>query len=181
MKLKASQYGLLILVAMVVTRAFLIDEEEVDLDSLFGRNNSLTSASSESAELRSDSYSVQNLTSQANSIVFESEIDYQNFTSPKEEKETIAVLPAASIEEPSIADASEENLLAFNDVASSDGNYTTPIEFQLFAPSENPNQFSEEIEEEKDVSEFSEEPIESIPMDGGSTITEQMSRLFPRR
>jgi len=181
MKLKASQYGLLILVAMVITRAFLLDEDEVNVDDLFERNDGFANAYSESSDRRSQTYSVQNLIATANSIVFDGGINYENFASMDEER-VFDFTPAVAVTEQNSSNSPSEELLAMNDIASSDGESNgMPIELQLFAPSQKLNRIHEGNEEYAAVTPGQEEAVESIPLDGESTITEQMARLFPRR
>jgi hypothetical protein len=184
MKIKTSTYGLLILVVMVVTRAFLMDDESVSLNGVFNRGNEIVSAYSESSDLRSETYSVQNLLATANSIVFDG-IDYTDFASEQNVIHDFSPVVAA-INNELTPGWEDEDLLAMNDIASSDGaglEENLPIEMQLFAPSQKLNR-SRDVENEE-FAELLEQPFEeefeSIPLDGENTINEQMSRLFPRR
>jgi hypothetical protein len=159
---------------MIITRASLLSSDDSsDLSALFHRDNTLNSAYSENSSLRSKNITFESLIASANLLVL-TNTDLMQIGSRKSQTTSASSKQTNTLK----ATVVENDLLVMNDeVAALDGGPANdiPIELQLFAPSRS-NLTEGEVQDNS-----LEEEDQTIPLDAGSTITQQLSRLFPRR
>lgn len=163
--MKKSTIGIVLLVAMVLTKAFLVDYSDSE-ENPFARNEAIVSNLSEINDLRTQHQDELNVSPQTNLLA-------ANFTSPQ--------LPTTVRSEA----IDVETVLAEPEV-------------ELFASVKLKKHIDEEIEEEiipmdfvsntgyglwRGNSENAHSNSESegkVPLDGGNTISDNISKLFPR-
>ena len=158
-KINASQVGMLLLVAMVMTRAFFVSDLNVFRGEGLGRLFSATLPGIigyQTPELVD-----AGVTSPVGAIV-STQLEQNDANS--ELRESRSVVEEFNQDEAAIAGLADEN--------------EVPIELRLFTPSVG-NELIAMVDQDEDE-EYNDPEFNVAPLDGQNTITSQLNLLFPR-